>query len=309
MNLQKTFLAVRRRLRRGGGLVVSPIFPPGTARVARAVTITVTILLFVCHPVPALAAVGTVDGVIKDALQRPIAGAQLRLESGAGQVVGRTITDDQGRFAFTGIAAGTYVVVAEKTGFEAATAVVTVTETAGASTDLTMASVKPLDVNVALKKLEEARIEIQPRIGASTYSITKEGDSGPAGRRQQLDHPGDPPGSRSEPGLGASGLLPRPQRARERAVPDQRGGAARRRQPLRAERGPEPAPGEFHRSHHRIAARPSSASTRPASSTCRPRAGPSIRAGTSACTEAATRGSTPARSIGAGRTVQLLRGG
>jgi len=175
MNLQKTFLAVRRRLRRGGGLVVSPIFPPGTAPVARAVTIIVTILLFVCHPVPALAAVGTVDGVIKDALQRPIAGAQLRLESGAGQVVGRTITDDQGRFAFTGIGGGTYVVVAEKTGFEAATAVVTVTETAGASTDLTMASVKPLDVNVALKKLEEARIEIQPRIGASTYSITKEG--------------------------------------------------------------------------------------------------------------------------------------
>ena len=37
-----------------------------------------------------------------------------------------------------------------------------------------MASVKPLDVNVALKKLDEARISIQPRIGASTYSITKE---------------------------------------------------------------------------------------------------------------------------------------
>jgi len=134
----------------------------------------IAILLLTCHPASVWAAAGTVDGVIKDALQRPIPGAQLRLESGAGRVVGRTTTDDQGRFAFTGIAAGTYVVVAEKTGFEVATAVITVSETEGASAELTLASVKPLDVNVALKKLEEARIGIQPRIGASTYSITKD---------------------------------------------------------------------------------------------------------------------------------------
>jgi len=139
-------------------------------------TLGFALLLLACLPAGAMADVAarTVEGVIKDALQRPIQGVQLRLESGAGQVVGRTTTDDQGRFAFSGIAAGTYVVVAEKTGFEAATAVITVTETAGASADLTMASLKPLDVNVALKKLEEARIGIQPRIGASTYSITKE---------------------------------------------------------------------------------------------------------------------------------------
>ena len=134
----------------------------------------IAILLLTCHPASVWAAAGTVEGVIKDALQRPIPGAQLRLESGAGRVVGRTTTDDQGRFAFTGIAAGTYVVVAEKTGFEVATAVITVSETEGASAELTLASVKPLDVNVALKKLEEARIGIQPRIGASTYSITKD---------------------------------------------------------------------------------------------------------------------------------------
>ena len=134
----------------------------------------IAILLLTCHPASVWAAAGTVEGVIKDALQRPIPGAQLRLESGTGRVVGRTTTDDQGRFAFTGIAAGTYVVVAEKTGFEVATAVITVSETEGASAELTLASVKPLDVNVALKKLEEARIGIQPRIGASTYSITKD---------------------------------------------------------------------------------------------------------------------------------------
>lgn len=146
----------------------------GPYGLARAMTIGLALHLLIYHPAPACAAAGTVEGVIKDALQRPITGVQLRLESGAGSIVAQTTTDDQGRFAFTGIMAGTYVVVAQKAGFEPATAVVTVSETEGTSTALTMASIAPLDVNVSLKKLEEARIGIQPRIGASTYSITKE---------------------------------------------------------------------------------------------------------------------------------------
>ena len=75
---------------------------PGLARV---ITIGIAVLLLIYHPASALAAAGTIEGVIKDALQRPITGAQLRLESGAGQVAGRTTTDNQGRFAFTGVAA------------------------------------------------------------------------------------------------------------------------------------------------------------------------------------------------------------
>jgi len=166
------------RARRGPcaatGLATTTVSPPGVPGLGRAMTLGVTLLLLTYSPAIALAAAGTVEGIIKDALQRPIAGAQLRLESGSGGVVGRTTTDDQGRFTFVGIQAGTYVVVAEKTGFDSATTVITVTETAGASAELTMASVTPLDVNVSLKRLEEARIGIQPRIGASTYSITKE---------------------------------------------------------------------------------------------------------------------------------------
>src|SRR5436309_9460456 len=150
----------------------STVASPDVTGLARVMTIALVLLLLI--PASALAAAGTIEGIIKDALQRPITGAQLRLESGAGQVAGRTTTDDQGRFAFTGVPPGTYVIVAEKSGFESATSVVTVTGTEGASAELTMASIKPLDVNVALQRLEEARIGIQPRIGASTYSITKE---------------------------------------------------------------------------------------------------------------------------------------
>jgi len=174
MHLMKFFLGACRRHGGGARFAASPLSPPGAPGAARAIAIGMLFLLLTDHPATALAAAGTVEGAIKDALQRPIPGAQLRLESGAGRVVGRTTTDDQGRFMFTGIAAGTYVVAAEKAGFETATAIVTVTETEGASAELTMASVKPLDVNVAFRKLEEARMEIQPRIGATTYSISKD---------------------------------------------------------------------------------------------------------------------------------------
>jgi len=174
MSRMVLFTGARRGPCAATELATTTVSPPEVLRLGRAMTLGVTLLLLIYSPAVALAAAGVVEGIIKDALQRPIAGAQLRLESGTGGVVGRTTTDDQGRFAFTGIPAGTYVVVAEKTGFDTATTVITVTETAGASAELTMASVTPLDVNVSLKRLEEARIGIQPRIGASTYSITKE---------------------------------------------------------------------------------------------------------------------------------------
>ena len=150
--------------------------PDGVAlKVCRSLSrlLALVFLLFACWPAGALAAPppGTVEGTIKDALQRPVTGAAVRLESGDGRVVARSTTDDQGSFRFTGVPPGTYVVAVQKAGFETATAVVTLSATEGASPEVTMASLKPLDVSVALKKLEEARINIQPRIGASTYSI------------------------------------------------------------------------------------------------------------------------------------------
>jgi TonB dependent receptor/Carboxypeptidase regulatory-like domain/TonB-dependent Receptor Plug Domain len=124
-------------------------------------------------PLGASAAGGRVIGIAKDALDRPLPSVQARLEAGDGRVVGQTTTDEQGRFSFADVAPGTYVVVAAKDGFETATAVVTVGEGGDASAALTLASRAPLDVAVAAKRLEEARIQIQPRIGASTYEFSK----------------------------------------------------------------------------------------------------------------------------------------
>jgi len=140
----------------------------------RAVLIGFLWLLIGLAPPGARAAGSSVTGIAKDALDRPLPSVQVRLEAGDdGRVIGQTATDEQGRFSFPDVAAGTYVVVAAKDGFETATAVVTVAENAAASAALTLASRAPLDVAVAAKRLEEARIQIQPRIGASTYEFSK----------------------------------------------------------------------------------------------------------------------------------------
>jgi hypothetical protein len=120
----------------------------------------------------AAAPAGVVEGVAKDSLERALSGAQLRLETPDGKVVGRTAADPQGHFSFRGVAPGTYAVIAEEQGFDPATAIVTVGPSEGTVAELTLPSHAALDLNVVAKRLDEARIAIQPRIGASTYSIT-----------------------------------------------------------------------------------------------------------------------------------------
>ena len=130
---------------------------------------------------------GVVTGVVKDALERPLPRARVRLETTDGRVAGRTTADDQGRFSFTPVAPGTYAVVAEQPGFEPATAIVILTEAELVSADLALASQRPLDLQVAAKRLEEERIKIQPRVGASTYEFSNKAiESQPGGENNPL---------------------------------------------------------------------------------------------------------------------------
>lgn len=126
--------------------------------------------------IPAIAAPqsGEVDVVAKDALGRPLGDAKLKLEAPDGKVVGEATSGADGHFLFKGIAPGVYAVTGDKTGFDTATAVVTLEAGKGASAELTLAAHAALDLNLAAKQLEAARLGIEPRIGASTYTMTSQ---------------------------------------------------------------------------------------------------------------------------------------
>ncbi|HYB69221.1 MAG TPA: TonB-dependent receptor [Candidatus Bathyarchaeia archaeon] len=156
----------------------------------RLLVLSTLALLCVASAVDAAAAAGAggvVAGRVKDALERPLPGARVRLEATDGRVIATTTADDQGLFAFSAVPPGTYALVGEKDGFDAATAIVTVTEAQGARSELALASRRPLDLQVAAKRLEEERIKIQPRIGASTYELTNRAiDTQPGGENNAL---------------------------------------------------------------------------------------------------------------------------
>jgi outer membrane receptor protein involved in Fe transport len=145
-------------------------------KIAAAMTVAIMFTLIVTITEPAIAAtpVKTVEGQAKDALGQPLAGVQLRLEGSDGTVAGRATTDAQGHFTVTGIAPGTYSITGEKDGFETATAIVTLTASAGANADLALASKQALNLSVTAQRLDEARNNISPRVGASVYQISRE---------------------------------------------------------------------------------------------------------------------------------------
>jgi outer membrane receptor protein involved in Fe transport len=101
-----------------------------------------------------------VHGVARDALQRPLDGVQIRLETSNGKVIAHAVTQRDGKFALPGI------------GFSSATAVVMVGAKA-VTIDLTLASDLALNLQVTAQRLAEARSEIEPRIGATTYTINQ----------------------------------------------------------------------------------------------------------------------------------------
>ena len=132
------------------------------------------ILVIGSHPVSAQTTAvvqsETVSGIARDALQRPLDGVQIRLEAPDRRVIAHGTTQRDGKYTLPAVAPGVYSLIGEKTGFATATTVVTVGTKAVAS-DLTLESNQALDMKVAAERLAAARSEIEPRIGATTYTI------------------------------------------------------------------------------------------------------------------------------------------
>ena len=112
-----------------------------------------------------------IQGTIKDALGRPLSGASLILKSPDETIMGQTKSHSDGSFVFSGVKPGIYAVLAEKPGFQASTAIVTVEAGTAATTTLTLTAQKALEVSVQAERLNQARNGLSPKTGGSEYTI------------------------------------------------------------------------------------------------------------------------------------------
>ena len=100
-------------------------------------------------------------------------------------------------------------------------------------------------LNAKMQGLDQARDNLLPKIGASTYTITRDAIDDSAARRQHADRQGHPPSAGRVLRFGRlQSEFSRPQRIRQRSDPDQR------RHASRGGLGPRPgARHQFHRQH------------------------------------------------------------
>jgi outer membrane receptor protein involved in Fe transport len=114
----------------------------------------------------------TINGTVKDALGRPLAGTQLVLQAGDGRTVARTRSGENGIFQFRGVPPGTYAVVATRNGFKTGITIVGVTAVSAAKLDIALQSESALSLAVVT-----TRINPQPngvtKTGNSQYSLTQ----------------------------------------------------------------------------------------------------------------------------------------
>jgi hypothetical protein len=114
-----------------------------------------------------------VNGKISDALGRPVNGASLILQREDGQIIARTKSQASGRFEFPSIRPGTYAIVANKSGFATATAIITVSAGGAKPVEISMEAQAALSMQVVAKRLDVARNGLSPETGSSVYRFNE----------------------------------------------------------------------------------------------------------------------------------------
>lgn len=114
-----------------------------------------------------------IQGVVKDALGQPLASARLSLKNPTGHVLGTAQSGKDGRFEFPPVPPGTYAVVADKTGFETGTSIVTAGPGQSAQTTLSLATQQALEVSVSAERLNKSRNGLSPKTGGSVYRFSQ----------------------------------------------------------------------------------------------------------------------------------------
>ena len=111
-----------------------------------------------------------VEGSVKDALGRPLARADVTLESADGHTIAQAITDDRGLFRLPQGKAGTYALVTRKKTFKQGTMIIVLPERSGKRLDLVLESQEALTVPVSA-----SRIRAQNRLsmsGTNKYTLS-----------------------------------------------------------------------------------------------------------------------------------------
>ena len=81
-------------------------------------------LAAVAQGTPQIPARNSISGLVRDSAGKPVSDASVRLEQQGGPVAVSTTTDSEGGFAFSSVAPGTYIVIAEKSGLRSRPAAV-----------------------------------------------------------------------------------------------------------------------------------------------------------------------------------------
>jgi hypothetical protein len=98
-----------------------------------------------------------VTGTVNDALNRPVAGVHLTLESQNGRVVGRATSNKAGHFEFGRVRPGIYTVVANRGGFRTGSSVVTVAETGVPPVIIALVARSALSLEVVTTKINSSQ--------------------------------------------------------------------------------------------------------------------------------------------------------
>ena len=114
-----------------------------------------------------------VNGKVSDALGRPVNGASLTLQREDGQIIARTKSQTTGHFEFADIRPGTYAIVAHKSGFAIATAIVTVSSGGAKPVEISIEAQAPLSLELRAKRLDVARNQLSPETGSSVYRFSE----------------------------------------------------------------------------------------------------------------------------------------
>jgi outer membrane receptor protein involved in Fe transport len=121
----------------------------------------------------AAAGVGhNVSGIVKDALNRPLAEVRLELQAADGRTVALTHTDRNGTFEFRNIPNGTYAIVATKNGFQTGISIVAVNSKGAANLDIALQSASALSLQVVTTRINRQPNAIS-RTGNSEYTLTQ----------------------------------------------------------------------------------------------------------------------------------------